>query len=121
MPAPEILRIAESGNNNSERAIVSPAVDIWALGVCIYALIVGSRPFSDPFQPRITMLILANEWDRERLRQKGGDDALRLVEGCLTTDVADRWTISDVLDSAWLREEMEKDDQDASSMIGWRL
>ena len=36
-----------------ERAINGPKVDIWAFGVCLYALVKGKYPFMDEFIPRL--------------------------------------------------------------------
>lgn len=125
--APEIVSLASHSHSpdrqrEAQRGVVSPASDIWALGVCIYTLVVGSRPFQDSFQPRVTMAILAGDWDRQRLREKGGDDALELVTGCLEKDVRERWDINEVLGSAWLREETERHgDSDGGYGGGWGL
>jgi serine/threonine protein kinase len=124
--APEIVQVARSHSpgqqREAERGIVSPASDIWALGVCIYTLIVGSRPFQDSFQPRVVMAILAGDWDHERLVEKGGEDALDLVAGCLEMDIHKRWDINEVLGSAWMREEDEKSgDQDGFGAGAWAL
>lgn len=126
--APEIVRIAHSNSpeqqREAERGVVSPASDIWALGVCIYTLVVGSRPFQDAFQPRVVMAILAGDWDHKRLRDKGGEDALELVMGCLEMDLQERWDISDVLGSRWLGEEVQKNDDHEGgfgSVGGWGL
>ncbi|KPI38598.1 uncharacterized protein AB675_4272 [Cyphellophora attinorum] len=110
--APEILRLsralahpdnqAAGREHDAERSIVSPSVDIWALGVCIYSLIVGSRPFHNTFQPRVVMSILAGDWDVERLASKGGDDVVECVKGCLEMESSDRWDVLQVLESTWL-------------------
>jgi serine/threonine protein kinase len=124
--APEIVNLALSHNTpgqqrEAQRGVVSPASDIWALGVCIYTLVVGSRPFQDAFQPRVTMAILNGEWDRERLREKGGEDALELVMGCLEMDLRERWDINEVLGSAWLRDEVERNGDQEGGYGGWGL
>lgn len=124
--APEIVNLALSQNSpgqqrEAQRGVVSPASDIWAMGVCIYTLIVGSRPFQDAFQPRVTMAILGGEWDRERLREKGGEDALELVMGCLEMDLQERWDINEVLGSTWLREEVERNGDQEGGYGGWGL
>jgi len=121
--APEILRIAEcmDASEPAERTIVSPAVDVWAYGVCVYSMVVGSRPFNDAFQPRVTMKILAGDWDRQKLADKGGDDVLELVKNCLAMEDSSRWDISRVLNSTWLEELAAKDDSPQPSTTAWRL
>ncbi|KIY03719.1 uncharacterized protein Z520_00410 [Fonsecaea multimorphosa CBS 102226] len=120
--APEILRIADrmKADVSVERAIVSPAVDIWAYGVCVYSMIVGSRPFQNSFQPRVVMAILGGDWNRAVLSDKGGTDAHELVSGCLEMDEALRWDITRVVDCAWL-EELAGQEDNQQGMNGWRL
>ncbi|KIW21456.1 hypothetical protein PV08_02036 [Exophiala spinifera] len=121
--APEILRIAERLKNSgpAERAIVSPAVDLWAYGVCVYSMVVGSRPFQNSFQPRVVMAILAGDWNREPLAEKGGHDVLELVTGCLDMDDTARWDISRVMESAWLEDLASDEDNLEQGLHGWRL
>jgi serine/threonine protein kinase len=130
--APEILTLCdtkstlppdtESCVTGAERSVVSPAVDIWAFGVCIYTLVVGSRPFQNSFQPRVMMAILAGDWDRDILLNKGGQTVLDLVEGCLHMDPAQRATISDVLESAWLSEAVAAAvAQESEAGSAWKL
>jgi serine/threonine protein kinase len=120
--APELLHIAKRLKNSEtpERAVVSPAVDIWAYGVCVYSMVVGSRPFQDAFQPRVVMAILAGDWNRALLADKAGGDVEQLVSGCLEMDDAQRWDISRIVDCAWLEEYAGQDDSQQSSN-GWRL
>ncbi|OAL24887.1 hypothetical protein AYO20_10591 [Fonsecaea nubica] len=120
--APEILRIAEriKADISVERAIVSPAVDIWAYGVCVYSMIVGSRPFHNSFQPRVVMAILGGDWNRALLSDKGGTDAHELVSGCLEMEEGLRWDITRVVDCAWL-EELAGSEDNQQGMNGWRL
>ncbi|KAK2745238.1 hypothetical protein FQN57_003933 [Myotisia sp. PD_48] len=93
----------------SNQGVLDPVVDMWALGVVAYALVVGSRPFQDSFAPRIQMNILAGRWDKEAVLKDGEGrqdrlDALELIQGCLEMDPAKRWTISDVLACRWIRD-----------------
>lgn len=127
--SPEILRLNQAiEDGESERPVVSSAVDVWAFGVCVYCMVVGSRPFANAFQPRIVMAILANDWSREKLLEKGGEECLELVEGCLEPDIEKRFDIQDVLESRWLRDMAQTEDSDESSKenddvgrTGWRL
>lgn len=93
----------------STGGILSPAVDIWAFGVVVFALVVGTRPFQHSFKPRVQMNILAGHWDRESVLRGDADsqshrDALDLINGCLEMDPSKRWTIHDVLRSRWLKD-----------------
>jgi serine/threonine protein kinase len=117
--APETLRVAMS--NTGERAIVSPAVDMRAYGVCVYTMVVGSRPFYHVFRPRISAAILAGDWDREKLSEKGGQDALEVVESCLEMDPQKRWDADRVIRSAWLKDIADANQDEDSFGSDWKL
>ena len=89
--------------------LVDPVVDIWAFGVCVYALIVGDRPFKNGFEPRLRMMIIKGEWREEMVLQGEGDeesrrDALDMLRNCMHMDVDKRWTIDEVLRCRWLKD-----------------
>ena len=118
--APETLRIAMS--NTVERAVVTPVIDMWAYGVCVYTMVVGSRPFYHKFRPRISAAILAGDWCREELLDKGGQNAFDLVQTCLQMDPEKRWDADEVLRCAWLKDVVDADDeQDDSFGSDWKL
>lgn len=117
--APETLRVAMS--NTGKRAIVSPAVDMWAYGVCVYTMVVGSRPFYHEFRPRTSAAILAGDWDREKLSEKGGQDALEAVENCLEMDPQKRWDADRVIRSAWLKDIADANQDEDSFGSDWKL
>jgi hypothetical protein len=121
--APEILQVATRSKLDCppERTIVSPAVDIWAYGVCVYSMVVGSRPFQNSFQPRVLMAILSGDWDRAILTDKGGDDVEQLVSGCLEMDDRQRWDITKVIECGWLEELAGDDENSQHASNGWRL
>lgn len=125
--APEIVNLANSYHylrqqREAQRGVVSTASDIWALGVCIYSLVVGSRPFQGAIETRVSTAILKGDWDQQRLSEKGGEEALELVMGCLEMDVQERWHVNEVLGSGWLREEVERNgDQEGGYGGGWGL
>ncbi|PYI08607.1 kinase-like protein [Aspergillus sclerotiicarbonarius CBS 121057] len=112
----------------STNGVISPSVDMWAFGVIVFTVIVGSRPFQDPFAPRIQSNILSGNWNRHavlgeeedpRLRQDK-EDALELIMGCLHMNVNKRWTIRDVLCSRWLREFSESAEDSPTESV-WKL
>lgn len=87
----------------------SRAIDIWALGVVIYALLLGDLPFQHPLPSRVQQRILAGEWNADALRHVTGpagaeEAALEVVHGCLRMRSEERWVISQVLDGRWLNE-----------------
>lgn len=114
--SPELIR--------SPAGFLNRAVDVWAYGVVVFALLVGALPFQHVFQPRVQMMILAGEWSHESLqcaaRARGSEsEVLELVHGCLDMNSESRWTIRQVLDSRWLNgcEEMLEE----ISLEGWKL
>jgi serine/threonine protein kinase len=89
-------------------SIFSPAADMWAFGVVVYALLTATLPFSEGLDTRTAAKIQKGEYDVELLRSSMGahgtaaDDAIELVKGCLELDAEKRWTIHDVLECRWL-------------------
>ncbi|KIW03693.1 uncharacterized protein PV09_05008 [Verruconis gallopava] len=100
--APEVVTATET--------LFSPKADVWAYGVCVYALLTGSLPFSHEMRETLALMIEKSQWDITPLYQaaavRGGGPAgmaaVDLVKGCLTYDSEERWSIRDVLESRWL-------------------
>ncbi len=103
----------------SSTPLISTAVDIWAYGVVLYALLVGDLPFRHTFLPRVQMMILKGEWDEQAVRNafySAGassdmdvDAALELLRGCLQKDVTQRWEIEQVLRCAFFEGEVDEE------------
>ncbi|PLB35482.1 protein kinase [Aspergillus candidus] len=112
----------------SSCGIIAPSVDMWAFGVVLFAVLVGSRPFQDPFAPRIQNCIINGIWDKNAVL--GADDelpgrqqrefALEVIAGCLDMNPTSRWTIRDVLSSRWFQEYSDGID-DSAVESPWRL
>lgn len=86
---------------------LSRVVDVWALGVVIYALIVGHLPFQHPLQARVRMMILAGEWNQEALLRAARamdreSEVMELINGCFNMNTVNRWKIGNVLYSRWI-------------------
>lgn len=109
----------------STGGMIDCCVDLWAYGVVVYAMVVGSRPFQDPFPPRTQANILKGEWSESAVlgtapHLQDRRDALQLIKGCLEMDIGDRWTIRNVLECALLKEFSEFSEECATETT-WRL
>jgi serine/threonine protein kinase len=99
---------------NAPSPVFSPAADIWAYGVVLFALITASLPFNEGLDTKTTEKIREGRWNEETVRnaesvKEGGiDDALALLRGCLELDVEKRWTIHDILECTWLRDAKQR-------------
>lgn len=86
--APEMLR---AGQTTFES-------DVWAIGVCLYAMLAGNFPFDDEYAPRLQMLIT-----RGRLVMPEGisANAQSLLASLLCVDPAQRSTLEEVCEHPW--------------------
>lgn len=102
--APELI--------NAPSTLYSPAADIWAFGIVVYALLTGSLPFTHVMPEKLVVMIEKMQWDSAPLysapavRNGGiaGTAAVELVKGCLTfgAEEGERWDIRKVLNARWL-------------------
>lgn len=90
---------------------ISPALDMWAFGICIFAMHTGFLPFRAPLQPRLKMKIEMGEWSEEefldsvpvKCDRERGLMALEVVRGCLQVRPEKRWDVRMVLESRWFK------------------
>lgn len=88
--APEI--IANQGAYGYE-------VDIWSMGVIMYAILVGRLPFEDRnMQTLFDMILTRDPYYPDFL----SEDAVNLLRGMLTRDPKERITIEGIKESDWL-------------------
>ncbi|KZV85787.1 kinase-like protein [Exidia glandulosa HHB12029] len=112
--APELLRPVYRRRKNGH---MSPAQDIWAVGVMLYVLLSGNFPFEDTYEPRIRNKILTGVYQNPF---GIGAAATEVLAGCLHPDMRERWTARRVDEAAWAVGWAEVGDEPAprSSSIG---
>ena len=74
-------------------------VDVWSLGICLYALTVGKFPFEGP---NVRAVLQAARTGRYPSPPNASPALLSLLAGMLNTDPAARLSIADVLSSEWM-------------------
>jgi len=90
--APEV--IVESDGHSSIQ--ISPAVDMWELGVTLYTMVTGIPPFGVGTIAEVESRISNAKWNREVLKY-ANISAYRICENLLVKEPRMRWTIRDVL------------------------
>jgi serine/threonine protein kinase len=98
--APEIIK---------EEGYEAFHVDMWSLGVLLYAMLCGTVPFKAPSMPELHKLILAGEFT---FPIELTEDAQNMIYGLLKLNPNDRFTIPQIFGHPWLKETNEDSDED---------
>lgn len=114
------LQYTAPENLSNSKPLLQPQPDIWAFGVCLYALLTGDLPFSHTLHSKIVEMITDGTWNEEALMKASVNDyenIKELVHGCLTQDPDRRWTIADVINCSWFEDAQEL----SASVDDWQI
>ena len=85
-----------------------PPADVWAVGVCIYVLLYGRRPFSGTDRHEIERRVMVGDfvWQKELPGFAVGDVVKDLITKCLVKDPQERITAAEALRHPFFSEPM---------------
>ncbi|KAJ7493843.1 kinase-like domain-containing protein [Mycena latifolia] len=87
---------------NSDRPYDAEPIDVWGVGVILYTLLAGNTPWDEPTQhsPEFNRY-LSGEIFQEQPWSRFSAEALSLIQGLLTIDPRERFTLDDAFQHPW--------------------
>ena len=96
--APEVL--------NGKTKQLTPAIDIWAMGVILYMMVVGDFPFNGATNSAISESIQEGVYEIPRdVRRRLSKDCIHIIDSMFKLDPALRLSAVDLLNHPFLCEE----------------
>ena len=85
-------------------------VDIWSLGVLLFAMLCGTVPFKAPTLDELHKLILSGEFN---IPSSISTEATDLIRGMIKLEPTSRLTIPQILGHSWLKETNEMESEES--------
>ena len=82
-----------------DKQYIGTKVDIWALGILLYFILVAKMPFTGDTIPALQKNILKGHFT---FPSRLSADAKTLIQGILTQDPTERYNIDDIVGSTWM-------------------
>ena len=83
--------------------ICGQATDVWSLGVCLFAMLLGMVPFRGKTIEELKNLILVGEYEFPESANSLSKNAKNLIRGMLAKDPKERMDIYQVVKHPWLK------------------
>lgn len=82
-----------------DKQYVGTKVDIWALGILLYFMLVAKMPFTGDTIPELQKCILNGQF---KLPSRLSEDSKTLIQGILTQNPTERYCVDDIVSSMWM-------------------
>ncbi|KAL7534330.1 hypothetical protein ACHAWF_004801 [Thalassiosira exigua] len=89
----------------SEEPFDGPAVDLWAAGVILYVMLVGTPPWEEPREDDENFRLMSSGHVRQMMKERRAglsEDATDLLQRMFWRDPADRLSLEQVLAHPWI-------------------